>query len=151
MFLTLCVVVVTTSAWSKGDGIIFAATSPLMCAMSANRYAPLWSFARKVSVSYGQQSAECGGWEILTSGPRFRACVCSRKAASTRTRPRLTASAGTPWPGARTGRNRSTRCSRPTCRDCNRKVSVVGLCWAIYAQWANSRVLWCTYCSGKTC
>ena len=67
MFLTLCVVVVTTSAWSKGDGIIFAATSPLMCAMSANRYAPLWSFARKVSVSYGQQSADCGGWEILTS------------------------------------------------------------------------------------
>ena len=35
----LCVVVVTTSAYSKGDGITPAATNPLMCAMSANRIA----------------------------------------------------------------------------------------------------------------
>lgn len=35
----LCVVLVTTSACSKGDGITLAATSPLMWAMSASRYA----------------------------------------------------------------------------------------------------------------
>lgn len=35
----LCVVLVTRSACSKGDGMALAATSPLMCAMSASRYA----------------------------------------------------------------------------------------------------------------
>lgn len=35
----LCVVLVTTSACSKGDGMALAATSPLMWAMSASRYA----------------------------------------------------------------------------------------------------------------
>mmetsp|Transcript_17496 Transcript_17496/g.43177 ORF Transcript_17496/g.43177 Transcript_17496/m.43177 type:complete len:254 (-) Transcript_17496:828-1589(-) len=33
----LCVVVVTTSAWSNGDGMMPAATRPEMCAMSASR------------------------------------------------------------------------------------------------------------------
>ena len=32
----LCVVVVTTSAWSKGEGMTPAATRPEMCAMSAS-------------------------------------------------------------------------------------------------------------------
>ena len=32
----MCVVVVTTSAWSKGEGITPAATRPEMCAMSAS-------------------------------------------------------------------------------------------------------------------
>lgn len=35
----LCVVLVTRSACSKGEGMALAATSPLMCAMSASRYA----------------------------------------------------------------------------------------------------------------
>lgn len=35
----LWVVVVTTSAYSKGDGITPAATKPLMCAMSASKTA----------------------------------------------------------------------------------------------------------------
>ena len=41
--LTLCVVVVTTSEYSNGDGIMSAATRPEMCAMSARRYAPVLS------------------------------------------------------------------------------------------------------------
>mmetsp|Transcript_23350 Transcript_23350/g.53834 ORF Transcript_23350/g.53834 Transcript_23350/m.53834 type:complete len:220 (+) Transcript_23350:267-926(+) len=36
----LCVVVVTMSAYSKGDGMTPADTRPEMCAMSASKYAP---------------------------------------------------------------------------------------------------------------
>ena len=39
----LCVVVVMTSAYSKGEGTTPAATRPEMCAMSARRYAPTLS------------------------------------------------------------------------------------------------------------
>ena len=36
LIFTLCVVEVTTSAWSKGEGMTSAATRPEMCAMSAS-------------------------------------------------------------------------------------------------------------------
>ena len=39
----MCVVVVTTSEYSNGDGIISAATRPEMCAMSASKNAPVES------------------------------------------------------------------------------------------------------------
>ena len=39
----LCVVVVTMSEVSKGEGICLAATRPLMCAMSESMYAPCLS------------------------------------------------------------------------------------------------------------
>ena len=60
LIFTLCVVEVTTSAWSKGEGMTSAATRPEMCAMSASstgnrQYSTVQMCAMSASSTWNRQ------------------------------------------------------------------------------------------------